>query len=144
MRTFALVVALLAVTDIARAEDIDPEPSGTAATLKKLKGTWNSVRIISGGMESPYARLSYTFDGEKATYRTIGPKKGLEREMTLKLDKNRKDSLELTYRTSTTKYHFKIEKDELFLVPDTRNDPKAKPDFTGNTNSVIVYKQEKK
>jgi hypothetical protein len=140
MRTITLMALLLVTTGFARADEVDPEPPDT---LKKLKGTWKAVWIISGGVGGTPTGHSYTFDGEKATSRSAYLV--VATVMTVKLDRKRNDSLELLDRdrSRTTKYHFKIEKDKLFLVPDTSNDPKAKPDFTGKMNNVIVYKLEK-
>jgi len=144
MRTFALAVALLALAGPARAQDDDPEPPGGAAALRKLKGTWNSVRRISKGQEIAYTLISYAFEKDKVTY-TAGKGK-LVRTMSLKVDKKRPDVIELTQenaKVATMRYFFKVEKGELYLVPDRSNDPKAKPDFSGNTTMVMVLKKEK-
>jgi uncharacterized protein (TIGR03067 family) len=142
MRTFALTVALLAVAGLARAED-DPEPpGGSSAALRKLAGTWNAVRVISQGVEQPYDLTSYSFEKDKVI-NTLGRGK-ISRTLTLKLDKKRPDVIELTPENSkTTRFFFKIEKGELYLMPDRTNDPKAKPDFSGKTTAVIILKKEK-
>jgi hypothetical protein len=142
MRTFALLVGLLAVAGLARADDNDPEPPSGSAAMRKITGTWNSVRMISKGKDRDYALASYTFAKDKGSY-TMGKGK-LVRTFTLKPDRKRPDVLEMTLENAKvpTRYFFKIEKGELYLVPDRSNDPKAKPDFSGMTTPVLVLKKE--
>jgi uncharacterized protein (TIGR03067 family) len=144
MRTFALTVTLLALAGSVRADEIDPEPPGGSASVRKLKGAWKSVRMISKGKERTYTSVTYKFSDDKVTY-TFGGGKGT-RTMTLKTDKKRPNVIEMTVENSkvTNRYFFKFEKGELYLQPDRSGDPKAKPDFTGNTISVLVLQQEKK
>jgi len=87
--------------------------------------------------------FSYTFSGDKVTL-TLNEKAGAN--MTLVADKKRRDAFEMTRdkSTITTKYFFKIEKGELFLVPNRSADPNAKPDFSGDTAQVLVLEKEKK
>jgi uncharacterized protein (TIGR03067 family) len=143
MRTFALLVALLAVAGLARADDDDPEPPRGTAALRKLTGKWNSVRMILKGNERNYTSASYSFTKDKVTY-TAGNGK-LMRTMTFKPDKKRPDVLEMTPENAKvpTRYFFKIEKGELYLLPDRSNDPKTKPDFSGTTMPVMILKKEK-
>jgi hypothetical protein len=143
MRTFALAVALLAVAGLARADDDDPEPPGSAS-LRKLMGKWVSVRRIAKGEEMAYTQLSYAFEKDKVTSSSGNGK--LVRTMTLKVDKKRSDVIEMTgenVKVKTTRFFFKIEKGELFLTPTRSTDPKAKPDFTGGTGTVMILKKEK-
>jgi uncharacterized protein (TIGR03067 family) len=146
MRTFALMVMLLALVGFARGDDTDPEPPGSgAAALRKLKGKWNSVRLLIKGAEKEYTTESYTFDGDKVTYNTGKT----TRKMTVKLDKNRPDTFELTPEDNkaalkTMRNSFKIEKGELYLMPNRSTDAKVKPDFSGKSGPVLILKPEKK
>jgi hypothetical protein len=143
MRTFALTVALLAVAGLARADDDDPEPpGGSSAALRKLKGTWISVRMIMKGKEGAYTSASYAFEKDKVTY-TFG--KGVTgRAMTLQADKKRRDVILMTPDKGVTlRFFFKIEKGELYLTPAPA-DAKAKADFSGKERTaVIILKKEK-
>ena len=69
MRTFALTAVLLTLAGFTRADD-DPKPATSgAAALRKLKGSWVSVRQIAGGKEKAFEGMStYTFDGDKAAW----------------------------------------------------------------------------
>ena len=104
---------LLALPLLSRADDVDPEPPGGTAALRKLQGKWQSVRRIFNGKETTYANASYTFKKDKVTY-ALG--KGTAREMTLKPDSERTDGFALDQgnaKISGTHYIFKIEKGEL-------------------------------
>jgi len=138
MRTFALTVLLLALTGFAFADD-DPEPP--AASLRKLQGTWNSVRRIIGGEEMPYTQVTYAFEKDKATH-TLGS--GKQRTLTVKADRKRSDVIEMTPdKGKTARYFFKIEKGELYLTPTRSTDPNVKPDFSGAKGTVIIYQRAK-
>jgi hypothetical protein len=143
MRTFALAVALLAVTGLARAEDDDPEPPRSSAVLQKLKGKWVSVRRIIGGESMEYTQIGYSFEKDKGTYSTARGKR--VQEMTYKIDKNRPDVIEITRATAKapTTYFFKIENGELYLAPARFKNAKAKPDFSGTNGTVMILKKEK-
>src|SRR5690242_14795750 len=118
MRTFALAVALLTVAASCRADDVDPEPPGGAAALRKLQGEWQSVRRVFNGKETNYPNATYTFKKDKVTY-ALG--KGTPREMKLKPDSKRPDAFALDQGNaklmSAPHYFFKIEKGELYLMP---------------------------
>ena len=142
MRTFALTVSLLALTGFARADEDDPEPS--SGSLHKLQGTWNSVRRITKKGTLRNTSTSYTFAKDKVTM--TGGKGKLMRTMTVKADRKRRDVIEMTQENVkgvTTRYFFKIEKGELYLLPDRSGDPKAKADFSGEAGTVMIFEREK-
>jgi len=126
------------------ADDTDPEPQGGGgATLKKLQGTWKAVRYISAkGKPKNPPTFTYTFSDDKVTM-TFGEKQGPN--TTIVPDRKRGDAFEFKRDTGkgSTKYFYKIEKGELYLVPNRSTDPKAKPDFSGTKTPVIIYQKEK-
>ena len=67
MRTIALLVGLLAVAGLARADD-DPEPPSGSTAQRQLKGKWNSVKMLAKGAERPFDSVSYAFEKGKVTY----------------------------------------------------------------------------
>jgi hypothetical protein len=145
MRTFALAVALLALTAQVRADDVDPEPPGGSAVLRKLQGKWESVRRIVKGEEQAYTRASYHFEKDKVAY-SLG--KGKTKETTLRVDTKRPDLFALTHADSkfnAARYYFKVENGELYLVPAVFAKPKGKdgPDFSGKEAPVIIFKKTK-
>jgi len=145
MRTFALMAAMLALAGITRAEDTDPEPPGNTASLRKLKGTWVSVRRIVGGKEGAFAEMAtYKFEGDKATY-IFGKGSKSTRDMKFEADRKRPNAFRVIQENTktVTKYFFKIEKGELYLTLDRSNDPNAKADFSGKVMPVVIYKQQK-
>jgi hypothetical protein len=129
MRTFTLT--LLALTAGFACGETDPEPPAGAATLRKLKGTWNSVRAIIREEERQYTPVSYTFAGDRATY--AYQRIEFTDKLIVKIDLKRPNVLTMTPEgsTRTRTYFFKIEKGELFLVPDNSNDPKSKRTSAG-------------
>jgi uncharacterized protein (TIGR03067 family) len=133
---------LLALPLLSRADDVDPEPPGGTAALRKLQGKWQSVRRIFNGKETTYANAQYTFKKDKVTY-AVG--KGTPREMKLKPDSKRPDAFALEQENAkigAPHYFFKIEKGELYLMPVTfASKGKGKPDFSGNAAPVIVFKK---
>jgi hypothetical protein len=137
MRAFALTVALLAVAGPSRADDVDPEPPG--AGVRQLVGKWESTKHVFKGAERPFTTTSYVFEKDKATC-TFG--KGKVEERASKIDARRRAIL-MTYNGATKTHFFKIEKGELHLSIDRSNDPKAKPDFGGQTSPVVVFKRVK-
>jgi uncharacterized protein (TIGR03067 family) len=141
MRTFALTVALLALAGFTRADDTDPEPPG--ASLRRLQGTWKTVRILVKGRERE-DNTTYTFDKDQVTYAfSDSNSKGGSYKMTVKVDRERPDLIEMKRNGGPpTRCFFKIDQGELYLVP--ARSPKAKPDFTGKTAPVRVLKREKK
>jgi len=144
MRTFTLSVALLAAMAAwARAEDDDPEPQTGATVLRKLKGTWTASRFLSPKGGGKMGNYSWTFDGDKMTYATGGR---TLYTATITPGKTRRDAFTLKRDNAniTTRYFFEVKDGELFLTINTSTDPKAKPDFSGNTTYVSVFTGEKK
>ena len=138
MRAFALTVALLALAGPSRAdEDVDPEPP--EAGVRQLLGKWESTKHVFKGTERPLTTTSYVFEKGKATC-TYGRNKVEERSF--KIDARRR-ALLMTYNGTTRTHFFKFEKGELHLSIDRSNDPKAKPDFSGQTSPVVVFKKVK-
>src|SRR5262249_14764353 len=119
MRTLSLTVALLALTvGVIRADDDDPEPPGAA--LSRLRRTWTTVRILTGGRERT-ATSTYTFEKDRAIYTFGDPDgKGGTYTMSLKADRTRSDRISMHRKGAprATKYFFEIRKGELYLVPD--------------------------
>jgi hypothetical protein len=139
MRRFALTVLLLVLVGFAFAED-DPEPPATP--LRKLQGTWTSVRRIAKGVEMAYTQITFTFDKDKVTSNLDFFDK--DKVTSVKTDRKRPDLLEMTQdQRPTRRFFFKVEKGELYLAQDRTNDPKAKPDFSGQTELVMILKREK-
>jgi hypothetical protein len=144
MRTLALTVPLLALPLVCHADDVDPEPPGGSAALRKLQGEWRSVRRVFNGKETTYANATYHFEKDKVTH-AVG--KGTPRTMKLKPDSKRADLFALEQENSkigAPRYFFKIDKGELYLMPATFASKKGnKPDFSGNAAPVIVFKKAK-
>src|SRR4051794_39733998 len=67
-RALVAALALSVLVVAARADDVDPEPPGGKASLRKLKGTWVSVRMLVKGGEKTHEGVTYTFDGDRADY----------------------------------------------------------------------------
>jgi uncharacterized protein (TIGR03067 family) len=142
MRKSMLTTAMLALAVVALADDVEPEPPGGKAALRKLKGTWVSVRMYAKGDEKPHEGVAtYTFEGDKATYvYRNNPKR------VMKFEAKRPDAFQVSQedgKTPPTKYFFKVEKGELHLIVNRSKDPDAKADFSGKTMPVIVYKKQK-
>jgi uncharacterized protein (TIGR03067 family) len=138
-------MVLFALVPLAvRADETDPEPPGGKALLGKLAGKWTVTKMVTKGAErKPPAGFTYTFEKDRVTYDLGGR---LNRVMKCEPDPKRRDVLTMTPEGSkvANRYFFKIEKDTLFLALDRSNDPRAKPDFTGNTGQVLVLAKEKK
>jgi hypothetical protein len=145
MRTFALALALLALTSLTRADDVDPEPPGQG--VRQLLGKWESTKNVSKGVERPFTTTSYHFERDKVTCK-YGAKSQTTQERTYKIDARRRAVL-MTYHGTTRTHFYKIEKGELYLSidrskdPDAKKDPNVKPDFTGKTTPVLILKKVK-
>jgi uncharacterized protein (TIGR03067 family) len=142
MRTLTLAAALLAVcvADRRAAAGDDPEPPGSG--VGRLRGKWVSVRRIQNGKETAYVNQStYAFERDKVRYTW----KTQDYSMKVDLDRKRPFAMTLTKdQTAPKKYHYKIEKGELWLTLDRSGDPNSKPDFRGaGQTSVFIYKREK-
>jgi len=142
MRTLTLTALLLALPLVCRADDVDPEPPGGSAVLRKLQGEWQAVRRIRSGKETAFDKASYTFKKDRVTA-VMG--KGTPREMKFKPDSKRPDAFALDQgnaKMSGSHFIFKIEKGELYLLPVTfATKADKKPDFSGNKAPVIVFKK---
>jgi uncharacterized protein (TIGR03067 family) len=146
MRTFTLTLLVLALASFARSDDTDPEPPGATATLRKLNGTWNAVRQLTGVNERKVT-ASYTFEGSKVTYSTDKGQTTLQ--MVLKTNKKLPNVIELTpadpkLASNSSKYYFKIEKGELYLMRKISDGPRPNPDFSGKVGPVLVLTKEMK
>ena len=112
--------------------------------LRKLKGQWVSVRQLVGGKEKAFGGMAtYAFDGNKAAY-SSGGRPAIP--LSFEADRKRPGAFQV-FRANDktpTKYFFKIEKGELYLVPTRTSDPKAKPDFSGKSANVRILSREKK
>ena len=140
-----MTVMLLAAAGQARADDVDPEPPGGSAVLRKLQGKWESVRRTRNGTEKAFTNATYHFQKDKVTY-AMGKGKGKPRERKLKPDPKRRDAFTLEQQNAKLgqRYYFKVEKSELYLVPVTlAAKGKDKPDFSGNVAPVVVFKKVK-
>jgi uncharacterized protein (TIGR03067 family) len=142
MRTLTLAALLLAtcLADRQAVAGDDPEPPGSGPA--RLRGKWVSVRRIQKGKETDYVNQStYAFQGDKVRYTW----KTQDYSMKVELDKKRPHAMTLTKdQTPPKKYHYKIEKGELWLTLDRSNDPNSKPDFKASgVSSVFIYKREK-
>jgi hypothetical protein len=139
MRTITLTLTLLAAAASSRADDVDPEPP--AAGARQLLGKWQSTKNVTFGMERPFTTTSYDFGKDKVTC-TYGPKGQTTQVRTYVID-NQRGAILMTYNGTTRTHFFKIEKGELFMSIDRTKDPKAKPDFSGKTTTVLILKKAK-
>jgi uncharacterized protein (TIGR03067 family) len=140
MRTFALMVAMLAVTGLTHAKSDDPDPP--AATLKQLQGKWALDRAIFKGKRQEVKAMFYTFKNAKVILQ--GGKDDTPETRAVTVSKDRPDVLEITpEKRKTTRWFFKIEKGELHLLQYSSRDPKGKPDFSGQTDTVMILRREK-
>jgi hypothetical protein len=140
-RALVAAMALSVLVVAAGADDVDPEPPGGKAALRKLKGTWVSVRMIVKGDSRAHEGATYTFEGDKATYVFRNNSKHV-----LKFEAKGPGAFQLSRddgKALFNKYFFKIEKGELHLIVNRSKDPDAKADFSGKTMPVIVYKKQK-
>ena len=140
MRTIALAMALLAVTSLARADDVDPEPP--ASGLRQLQGKWESVRRLSLGKEDAFTTTSYLFEKDKVTARYGTKTKQTTQIRTYEIDSKRRAIL-MTYNGVTRRHFYKFQKGELYLTIDRSKDDDVKPDFSGQTTTVLILKKVK-
>jgi uncharacterized protein (TIGR03067 family) len=104
MRAFALSVLLLAVAGLCRADDVDPEPPGGAAALRKLQGDWKLVGLsIDGGeVNSPPSLavkvkgVTYSCPAGRATLKAVARPEGAL-DVTFVEGKSKGDRLECVF-----------------------------------------------
>jgi uncharacterized protein (TIGR03067 family) len=148
MRTFVLMLSLLALAGPAALADDDPEPPGGGSTnLRALRGTWKMSRMLSDKVKSEPANtsLTYTFEGDRFT---IDSGKSRPRSYTVKVVARYPFTLECTPEKGGGKpgLLLKIEKDELFVVTARRAKgiDQQKDIFAGEVAPVAVFKRQKK
>ena len=154
IRTLLLAVLLLALAVVGRSEEVDPEPPPGKWIFRKINGIWKQVATRQSGAQHPASPSSYVtfrFDGDgRGTYEM---KNGLSYDVTLEVDKKRRDVIYVTYRYKNGRAHglpasffFKLEQSNLYLAYAPRNNPKAKADYSGSRfdNTVLIFERVKK
>jgi uncharacterized protein (TIGR03067 family) len=142
-KAIPILILLSCVTGV-RTEEIDPEPPGGGAELRKLRGTWKVTKLLVEGKEvSSPLTMTYTIEGEKLTVDN-GTQKWT---MKVKIDSKKKPFvIEMIHDKAKTSQasHYQIEKGEWRIaVGSASKGGKAPTAFDGASGPVLVLMRQK-